>query len=83
MTSGGRVLGPEQCISVEQALRAVTLGAAFTLRMDHLVGSIETGKFADFAVLEEDPLEVAPDRLKDIAVWGSVVGGRAFEAPRR
>ena len=83
VTSGGRVLGPEQCISVEQALRAVTLGAAFTLRMDHLVGSIETGKFADFAVLEEDPLEVAPDRLKDIAVWGSVVGGRAFEAPRR
>ena len=82
MTSGGRVLGPEQRITVEQALRAVTLGAAYTLRMDHLVGSIETGKFADFAVLDEDPLEVAPDRLRDIGVWGTVVGGRAFEAPR-
>ena len=82
ITSGGRVLGPEQRISVEQALRAVTLGAAYTLRMDHLVGSIETGKFADFAVLDEDPLQIAPAKLRDIGVWGTVVGGRAFEAPR-
>ena len=80
-TSGGRVLGPEQKLSVERALRAVTLGAAYTLRMDHLVGSIETGKFADFAVLDEDPLEVAPEKLKDIAIWGTVVGGRPFAAP--
>lgn len=80
-TSGGRVLGPEQKISVEQALRAVTIDAAYTLRMDHLVGSIETGKFADFAVLDEDPFEVAPDKLKDIAIWGTVVGGRLFAAP--
>lgn len=80
-TSGGRLLGPEQTISVERALRAVTIGAAYTLRMDHLVGSIETGKFADFAVLDEDPFEVAPDKLKDIAIWGTVVGGRPFAAP--
>ena len=82
VTSGGRLLGPEQRISVEQALRAVTIGAAYTIRMDHLVGSIETGKFADFAVLEDDPLQVAPEQLKDIAVWGTLSAGRAYEAPR-
>jgi len=44
------------------------------------VGSIECGKHADFAVLDEDPLTVAPERLKDIAVWGTVHGGRVFAA---
>ncbi|MFI5011593.1 MAG: amidohydrolase [Hyphomicrobiales bacterium] len=81
-TSSGRLLGAEERISVSRALAAVTLGAAYTLKLDHLVGSIEAGKFADFAVLEKNPLEVAPERLKDIAVWGVVTGGRVVEAPR-
>lgn len=81
-TASGRLLGPEEALSVQQALHAVTLGAAFTLKLDHLVGSIEVGKFADFAVLDEDPLEAAPERLKNIGVWGTVSGGRTFEAPR-
>jgi len=83
VSSGGRVLGRDtEALTVPQALAAVTIGAAYTLKMDHLVGSIETGKFADFVVLEDDPLTVAPERLKDIAVWGTVVGGVAREAPR-
>jgi predicted amidohydrolase YtcJ len=83
ISSGGRVLGRDtEALSVVQALAAVTIGAAYTLKLDHLVGSIETGKFADFAVLDDDPLTVAPDKLKDIAVWGTVVGGRVQEAPR-
>jgi predicted amidohydrolase YtcJ len=49
--------------------------------MDDVVGSIEVGKFADFAVLEEDPSECAPERLKDVRVWGTVLGGRVFRAP--
>ncbi|MNW06252.1 hypothetical protein D3C71_2026230 [compost metagenome] len=44
--------------------------------MDHLVGSIEVGKYADFCVLEDDPTAVPADRLKDIAVRGTVIGGR-------
>lgn len=80
-TASGRLLGPEEALTVEQALHAVTLGAAYTLKLDDVVGSIEAGKLADFAVLDEDPLQVAPDRLKDVAVWGTVSGGRAFEAP--
>ncbi len=82
ITSSGRVLGPEERLTVPQALRAVTLGAAYTLKLDGVVGSIETGKFADFAVLDADPLEADPARLKDIGVWGTVSGGRVFEAPR-
>ncbi|MDR8803065.1 hypothetical protein FEP89_03808 [Burkholderia multivorans] len=50
--------------------------------MDHLVGSIEVGKFADFAVLDDDPSRVAPARLKDVRVWGTVLGGRVFRAPQ-
>ncbi|ABD04846.1 Amidohydrolase-like [Rhodopseudomonas palustris HaA2] len=83
VTSGGRVLGRDtEALTVPQALAAITIGAAYTLKMDHLVGSIETGKFADFVVLEDDPLTVAPERLKDIAIWGTVVGGVVREAPR-
>lgn len=83
ISSGGRELGKAtEALTVQQALAAVTIGAAYTLKMDHLVGSIETGKYADFAVLDEDPFEVAPEAIKDIAVWGTVVGGRVREAPR-
>ncbi|CAN7343023.1 amidohydrolase [Caballeronia sp. LjRoot34] len=80
-TSSGRVLGASERVPVADALRAITLGAAYTLKMDHLVGSIEVGKFADFAVLEDDPSEVAPERLKNLQVWGTVLGGRIFQGP--
>ena len=63
-----------------EALWAITLGAAYTLHLDGEVGSIETGKQADFAVLEDDPTEAAPEALKDIRVWGTVQGGRVFAA---
>ena len=56
------------------ALRAITLGAAYTLKMDQLVGSIEVGKFADFAVLDDDPAEIAPERLKDVRGVGHGAG---------
>ena len=57
------------------AMKAITLDAAYQLKLDHEMGSIESGKLADFAVLEEDPLEVDPMTLKDIEVWGTVLGG--------
>lgn len=75
LTASGRVLGPDECISPEAALHAVTLGAAWQLKLDHEVGSIEAGKMADFAVLEDDPLGVDPKTIKDIGVWGTVLGG--------
>ena len=82
-SSSGRKLGAEtEALTVEQALAAITIGAAYTLRLDHLVGSIECGKLADFAVLDDDPLAVAPDKLKDVPVWGTVIGGVVKQAPR-
>ena len=78
VTATGRVLGPAERLCVPDALHAITMGAAYTLKLDTEIGSIETGKRADFAILEDDPLAVEPAALKDIAVWGTVVGGRVF-----
>ena len=78
LTSSGRVLGAGERISVADALYAVTIGAAFTLELDTELGSIESGKRADFAILEDDPLSVEPARLHEVPVWGTVVGGRVF-----
>lgn len=75
LLSTGEVIGPEERISVLDALRAVTIGAAYQLKMDDEIGSIAPGKLADFAVLEDDPFTVDPVDLKDIPVWGTVVGG--------
>jgi predicted amidohydrolase YtcJ len=79
-TASGRVLGRQERIGVADALRTITLGAAYTLRLDHEIGSIECGKRADFAVLEDDPLEAGAEGLKDVRVWGTVQDGRVFEA---
>jgi predicted amidohydrolase YtcJ len=74
-TMSGRILGAEQCISVEEALHAITLGAAYTLKLDREIGSIETGKIADFAILAQDPTEGDGNALKDIEVKGTVSSG--------
>ena len=76
----GRILGEYEKISVEDAFRAITIGAAYTIKLDHLVGSIESGKFADFVVLEDNPYETPPEYLKDVGVWGTVVSGIPFPA---
>jgi predicted amidohydrolase YtcJ len=79
-TATGRVLGPRERLETADALRAITLGAAWTLKLDHEIGSIETGKRADFAVLEEDPTAADAPELKEIRVWGTIQDGRLFPA---
>jgi hypothetical protein len=69
------VLGPAQRIPVADALRCITLGAAYVLKLDHELGSIATGKRADLCVLEEDPLAVPAEALKDVPVHATVLGG--------
>jgi predicted amidohydrolase YtcJ len=83
LTESGAVLGPEERISVEDAIHAITLGAAYTLRMDHLIGSVEPGKYADFAVLEASPFNAAPQELRDIKVAGTITGGEFHAAATR
>jgi predicted amidohydrolase YtcJ len=81
LTSSGRVLGAAHRIGVAEALYAITMGAAYTLHLDDRIGSIEIGKFADFCVLDDDPLAVAPEALKDLQVAGTVIGGRPLTPP--
>ena len=77
----GKVLGPDERVTAEQALRMVTIDAAYVLGMDDKIGSIEPGKFAAFTVLESDPLTVPSEQIRDIGVWGSVFAGGKYPAP--
>jgi predicted amidohydrolase YtcJ len=76
----GEVRGPQERVSVDQALRMVTTEAAFAHGMEDKVGSIAPGKHADFAVLEQDPYAVAKENIRDIKIWGTVLGGKVFPA---
>ena len=73
---GKTVMAPGERIGVARAIRAITIDAAYALGLERKIGSLEPGKLADFAILEEDPYEVPPERLKDIAIWGTALGGR-------
>lgn len=75
-TGSGKVLGPEQRITAEEALRGVTINAAYQEFSEKDKGSVAVGKLADFAVLRENPLTIAPDRIRDIAVDRTIVGGK-------
>ena len=74
----GKVAGPSQRISPLEALMGVTLNAAYTLKLEMDYGSISQGKYANFTLLEENPLEVDPSKIKDIKVNGTIVEGREF-----
>jgi predicted amidohydrolase YtcJ len=75
-TESGRVIGPGQAVTRPDALRMMTINAAW-LSFDELrKGSIEVGKLADLAVLSDDFMACDPDRIKDIRVTATVVGGR-------
>lgn len=77
----GQVLGENERISVEHALRCVTIDAARILRASDDIGSIRAGKLADFAVLDADPFEDGV-QLKDIGIWGTVFEGQPSPAPK-
>ena len=71
-------MGTSQQITVPQALHNITMGAAYVLKLDHKLGSIQCGKCADFTVLDGDPLEVDPLKLKDIPIVATVLGGEGM-----
>jgi predicted amidohydrolase YtcJ len=72
----GRVWGAEQRVTVEEALRIGTINGAYASYEEHVKGSIAVGKYADFVILENNPHEVDPDRLKDIRIVRTVVAGK-------
>ncbi|WP_171126754.1 amidohydrolase [Ruegeria sp. HKCCA4707] len=81
VATSGWVPGPDQRISAEDALKGITIGAAYSLRLEDEIGSIETGKLANFTILEDNPLTVDPMKLQEIGVWGTVLQGRVQPVP--
>ncbi len=79
-TPSGRTVCPEQRIPLHDALRAITIEAAYSWRMEHELGSIAAGKLANFTILGEDPYAVSPEELNRIPVLGTVYAGRWFPA---
>ena len=71
----GEVIGPEQRITPLEAIRMFTIEGAWLDHMDHMKGSIEVDKLADFCVLDEDILRVDPHRIKEIKTVMTIVGG--------
>lgn len=72
-SSGGRAVGPDEAITVDEAIRAYTLGSAYACRKEHVLGSLTPGKLADLVVLGDDPR--TSDAIADIPVLATMVGG--------
>ncbi len=72
-SSGGRAVGPDEAITVEEAIRAYTLGSAYACRKEHVLGSLTPGKLADLVVLGDDPR--TSDAIAEIPVLATMVGG--------
>lgn len=72
----GVVIGPEQRVSVYDALRAITIWAAYQGFQENTKGSIEVGKLADFVILDKNPLKIPSEHLREIKVMETIKGGK-------
>jgi predicted amidohydrolase YtcJ len=73
---GGEVLGEDQKVSVQQALKAITIDAAWQINADDRLGSLTPGKLADFVLLDKDPQAVEPETIDSIKVIGTWCNGQ-------
>jgi hypothetical protein len=78
-TATGRILGSDARISAEDALRAVTINAAYLLNLQNEIGSIQIGKRADFTVLARNPLTEPANTIKDIPIVATISDGVVFQ----
>ncbi len=83
ITASGRVADPGQKITAEEALRGVTIAAAYSLKLENEIGTLEAGKRANMTVLSENPLTVDPAKIREIGVWGTVMEGRLLPVGTR
>lgn len=72
----GKIWAPAEAIPVSDAMKMITINAAYTLGVEDKVGTIEAGKFADFAVLDDDPQTVPALKIKDVPIFATVLGGK-------
>lgn len=75
-TMSGRILGKEQAVSIKEALRCSTINAAYQYHEENEKGSIKEGKKADLVILDNNPLKVENDRIKDIKVLETFKEGK-------
>ena len=75
-TSSGRVVSPEECISVMDAIRVYTWNGAYLGKDEEKLGSIEPGKLADIIILDRDILTIPKDEIKDVQVVMTIVDGK-------
>ncbi|MBC8365003.1 MAG: amidohydrolase family protein [Actinobacteria bacterium] len=78
LTLSGEILGLEERLSPYDAIAAVTIEAAWQLRLDHEIGSLAAGKQADLVVLDGDPFELDPTAWPDIPIRATVLGGEVY-----
>jgi predicted amidohydrolase YtcJ len=77
-TPSGRVVGPGECLSAETALYAYTAAPAYASRVERDRGTIETGKWGDFAIMSRNPLDTPADEWDSIKVEATIVGGECL-----
>jgi predicted amidohydrolase YtcJ len=80
ITLSGKVRGPTERLSVDKAMRAITIDAARVIGLDAMTGSISIGKRADFAVLDRDPYAGGAPGLRTVQVKGVIFEGRFVAA---
>lgn len=72
----GDIISPEEAVSLKEAIKAYTVDAAYAEFDENIKGSIEEGKLADIIILSEDPFSIDPEKLLDIKVLKTIIGGR-------
>lgn len=78
ISRGGVIIGPGQRVKPIEALKAITINAAYQYSEQSSKGSIEPGKLADLVILSGNPLTVQPDNIKDIKVVETIKEGKSI-----
>ena len=72
---GGREIGPDQKVTIEEAVRAHTIDAAYSIRAEDRLGSIEPGKYADLTIIDGDLFGTQTDNVRDLEIWMTLING--------
>lgn len=75
-TGSGEILGPDEALTMDEALRMYTAGSAWLAFEENIAGTIDVGKRADFTVFETDPRAIPAEEVLDLPIRMTIVGGR-------